>query len=122
MGRHRTKLKFATGTYILQINSAEVKPECLLCHRVDDSATFLGRVLGEALSTTRQPMLSKLNALVEKFGYDQTYESTAIQLILDCSSIVDCSSISDYISQKSASERQAVSLCHALHVDHRARN
>ncbi len=115
--RINTKMKIATGTYILQVNRASfnqntTNPECMLCKSSDET---LQHFLLEctALTNTRIPILRDITSIYSAVPND---ECSMLQLVVDPSVLASNISkpIPTYIKELEYHSRR---LCFSLHVE-----
>lgn len=91
--RTHTKLKLATGTYILQTNRAAfnqnmVDPTCLLCKGAEETLQhFL--LDCPVLAVIRKPIMDLLVEACSRLCNPAYDNDTMLKLIIDCSALVD---------------------------------
>ena len=113
--RVHTKLKLATGTYILQTNRASfnqnmVDPTCLLCKSAEETTQHFLLECPE-LAATRNPIIDSLLEACSGVCNPAYDNVTLLKLVIDCSALLDINTQSNELSNV---EFQARRLCFAL--------
>ena len=118
--RVSTRLKLATGTYILQstraaFNQNAVDPTCMLCGQAPETVEhFL--VECSALEDTRQPIIEELQQCCSELLPETHVHNDIVQIILDPSRLIPMKR--GTLSPKQIDlHRQAKRLCHSLHLE-----
>ena len=118
--RVSTKLKFVTGTYILQTNRAtfnqnQVNPVCLLCQREDETVShFLLHC--PALDSIRNPVIDNIISVCSGVYSPTNSPDSFVQLLLDCCALT-CFTNTPNNEQLHSVEFHSRRLCHALHCE-----
>ena len=116
--RVHTKLKLATGTYILQTNRASlnqnmVDPTCLLCKSAEETTQhFLLEC--PKLAATRNPIIDSILEACSGVCNPANDNVTLLKLVIDCSVLLDINTQSNELSNV---EFQARRLCFALNCE-----
>ena len=119
-----TKLKLATGTYMLQTNRSSfnqnmVDPTCSFCKSAEETTQHFLLECPE-LAVTRKPII---DSLLEAFSgvCNPAYDNvTLLKLVIDCSALLDFNTQS--IDKLSNVEFQARRLCFALGCERYKKN
>ena len=90
--RVSTRLKLATGTYILQstraaFNQNAVDPTCMLCGQVPETVEHFLAECG-ALADTRQPIIEELQKCCSELLSETHVRDDIVQIILDPSRLI----------------------------------
>ena len=116
--RVHTKLKIATGTYILQtkrasFNQNEVDPTCMMCRNGDETMQhFLLQC--PVLSEIRDPVMNSIVEACSGLCNPATDTDTLLELIIDCSAKVDIHNHGQKLSNIESLSRR---LCFALNCE-----
>ncbi|MES9880811.1 MAG: reverse transcriptase family protein [Sedimenticola sp.] len=122
ISRVNTKVKIATGTYILQENRASfnqnaISKTCQLCKLNDETPKHF--ILEcKSLEAVRKPILDKITELykTEHVHPNATESSNMLQLIID-QSAADSVEITNCKEEAIELEFQSRRLCYALHIE-----
>ena len=116
--RVHTKLKIATGTYILQTNRASfnqnrVDPTCMMCRSREETVKhFLLEC--PVLSATRTPIMNSILEACSSLYNLACDTDTLLELIIDCSALIDTNTHNQELSNV---EYQTRRLCFALNCE-----
>ena len=119
--RIHTRLKLATGVYVLQVNRATFNQSqkdatCQFCHQADEAINhFL--LDCSSLEQTRQPVLVSIIDIANNLSISSDEPTNLLQLILDSSCFAEGSGASLLSTLLTDLDMHCRRLCHKLHTE-----
>ena len=119
--RINTKIKIATGTYILQVNRSAfnqniVDPTCQMCHKGDETMEHFLLECTE-LSNVRKPILDNILDACSDLYNPNNDAYTLLQTIIDCSATLRVNTRNNQTINVLNFEYQCRRLCYSLHCE-----